>query len=331
MLVQLFLLVFRSMFTSPPSILRRSRKQPLVDTNPNINIHPVQELTFSPSAFLNTPSSRIDLLTSTPASRNLFTGDQTPTVSRVSFSTCVKSSERKRKSLFGRNENASKKQFVSTTPRTPTPLKGTPKSDRACTKNPTFDEITDILKSKTMTTPDHDYAKYSSETRNGDETKSLGKESLRRTLFETPCQNNVLKSCGVNLFSDKSGLNVFSEKELNAIEQMSTCFTPRKQRNNNFVNNSSSTPCILKPKDLTNNFIQPQQQIKILPVVGKPMKLPIRKLPMKSTRFSCNTSQFLQLTDAFKTVAYGQTNDQKFLTEQAKLIMKEINHVHLEF
>ena len=183
-----------------------------------------------------------------------------------------------------------------------------------------------------MTTPDHDYAKYSTESRDGNNQSksSINKESLRRTLFETPGQNPVLKTCGVNLFSEKCGVN-FSEKELNAIEQMSTCFTPRKQSHTVKRSiNVNTTSCILKPKDLSTNFQQPQQ-IKILPLVGKPMKIPIRRIPSRSSKFSCRPPTFLRLTDAFKTVAYGQSNDQKFLTEQAKLIMKEINQVNLQF
>lgn len=329
----------RSILTSPPLILRKCKKQPLFDSNLNVDAPPVQELTFSPSAFLNTPSSRNELFTSTPAaSRNLFTGEHTPIVNKSSYPIrCNRNSESKRKPVL----LSTKKPCVSATPRTPTPLKATPNTNRTVPhKEPTMAELSDILKPEVKSTPDSS-------------TSEINRDSLRRTLFETPCQDSVFKSCGVSLFNDNCIVN-FTEKELNAIEQMSTCFTPRKAPRDNSSSaqmvpsisrldpNSTETPdlcsgyhrgkTLLKPKDLSTAFFQPPpKQIRILPLMMKPINPPMRRITPRVESHSLkslNPSAVIQVTDAFKTVAYGLTDDQKFLTEQAKVIMNEINQVN---
>lgn len=430
-----------------------------------------QQLGFSPSAFLNTSenssgatlSSSKEMFTSTPA-KGLMTTPKTPSILITplvdemkfdsSFNRSSNSSVNKRKTIFDTSlarKSSKKKAFVSTTPRTPTPLRSSKKdgSVSVCTetKLATIDEISKILmkKADTTSTPDHDYAKLTNGELNStiagdtslDELTTAGgsnagtsKTSLRRTLFETPGQNaSVVRPLGVNLFT---------EKELNAIEQMSTCFTPQKEKeqhedtlssdsneNNDeqqqrqqqqqigtmaattnnprieiptrlgggagigainekggfsFILNPNSQHHLPQPKmgKLTlfqqqqQQFPQQQQQqsttgsviglnqisgrpeIRILPLVGKPMKVPIRRLPPRNLNFSSdnnvannNLNRTKQLgsgggaakkmkslaiptqADAFRAVAFGQSHDQKFLTEQARLIMKEIHQASL--
>lgn len=318
-------------FPPAPAILRRSRnKQPLTDMNTNINMDapaPVQELGFSPSAFLNT-SKCTELVTSTPARKVAgLSANKLPSFLKITPLTIGKSEKRKRKINISAGVVSEtpvvKQSMVSTTPRTPTPLKVATKQDqtRRASKCQTIDEISELFiqKSGTLSTPDHDYAKSVSETYTDPMDSGIGRDSLRRTLFDTPCQNPLLRS---------SSGNAFTEKELNAIEQMATSFTPRKQ------NPNLSNVAMPKGSQGSLNFIPihpghvlPQkQQIKILPLVGKPLKLPLRKLPARNLKFPTNQPVYLNLSEAFKAVAFGQSTDQKFLTEQARLIMNEMRN-----
>ena len=379
------------------------------------------------------------MVTSTPA-KGLTTTPKTPSilitplVDEIKFDSSslsrTSSDIKKRKTIFDSSfvKKSKKKAFVSTTPRTPTPLRsGKKEISSVCTetKLATIDEISKILmkKANTTSTPDHDYA---TKTTSSDLNSAIGgggnasfgnelagvsstcgagtsKTSLRRTLFETPCQTSMVRPLGVNLFTESK----FTEKELNAIEQMSTCFTPQKEKmaasslsssiadikdeivdEKNAVNDTLHT--VTRPEISTRlsglgvmgvasekagggfSFIlNPQQQhkmtlfqqqqqqqqqqqrqlpqssmiglnqisgrpeIRILPLVGKPMKLPIRRLPPRNLNFSNNKSSNLRVKktptqgDAFRAVAFGQSHDQKFLTEQARLIMKEIHQASL--
>lgn len=333
----------------PPCILRRSKRTPLSESSFNIKVDKndsgvfYQQLGFSPSAFLNTSSSaencQSEMMTSTPA-RETGNAPKTPSIKVTPVvNNKTGTSGKKRKSFnYSRNYSEQKRPLLSTTPRTPTPLRNAPKvHPGGDTKLATIDEISSALMRKPqsdLSTPDHDYAKSGGDTTNetSDFTGS-SKTALRRTLFETPCQNPMARPTGVNLFT---------EKELNAIEQMSTCFTPRKQddKENEKPSNSfvSLDPInVVNPVIKTNLFQVPKQpqhqhrqQIRILPLVRKPMKVPIRRLPPRNLRFRDTEKKPPKITtptqgDAFKTVAFGQSHDQKFLTEQARLIMKEIN------
>ena len=315
--------------------------------NPNIKKEtPVQELGFSPSQFLNTSMNKNEIYTSTPAKSSLFGNRVTPLITPVGMS-----KTNKKRGSSGLDDSSflpPKRPLVSTTPRTPTPLKVAVKTEQGFSKNPTMDEISVLLQQKPksiLTTPDHDYAKYvptlesckeyvpvveSCNELSDTTTTTVGKDSLRRTLFETPCQNQMLRTCGVNLFS---------EKELNAIEQMSTCFTPRKlkmaklepNQTNQNLRLSEHSNFIINPTSQIDRCV-PTHQVKILPLVGKPLKLPIKRLPPRNLNFKdYNTPTYFKLTDAFKSIAYGQSYDQKFLTEQARLIMKEINNANIKF
>ena len=422
-----------------------------------------QQLGFSPSAFLNTSENSSDvtltsskeMFTSTPA-KGLKTTPKTPSILitplvdemkfESSFNRSSNSGVNKRKTIFDTSltrKSNKKKAFVSTTPRTPTPLRSSKKDGglSVCTetKLATIDEISKILmkKADTTSTPDHDYAtklingelnsaiaadtSLSELTTAGGSNAGNSKTSLRRTLFETPGQNaSMVRPLGVNLFT---------EKELNAIEQMSTCFTPQKEKEHDTSSSEDSNENdgvqqqqqqhIESMTSITNNarieiptrlggagglgainekggfsfilnpnshqlpqqqhkmgkltlFQQQQQQqqqpttasviglnqisgrpeIRILPLVGKPMKVPIRRLPPRNLNFSSdnnvtanNINRAKQLNgdgakmmkslaiptqaDAFRAVAFGQSHDQKFLTEQARLIMKEIHQASL--
>ncbi|XP_066934624.1 transcriptional activator Myb-like [Clytia hemisphaerica] len=393
-------------YSMPPSILRRSKKFPFLDASNNTfskdeSIVSYQQLGFSPSAFLNTSNSyngetSKEMVTSTPA-KGLTTTPITPSIMITPLVDEIKfnhgSSSKKRKPFFSSATSSlkkPKKSLVSTTPRTPTPLR-TSKKEQVCTdtKLATIDEISKLLMKKANTssgtTPDHDYAKLTelnsiAVDSSNDFSSGSSKTSLRRTLFdETPCQNSMVRPLGVNLFT---------EKELNAIEQMSTCFTPQKRKDNlttttaaeskeksqhkvTFQDTLSSTSFV-KKNDKGFSFIlnsqqmpkmslfqHPQQnkqqvvqrlkqlpgrqEIRILPLVGKPMKIPIRRLPPRNLKFADDSGQRQQLlsrpktnirstptqSDAFRAVAFGQSHDQKFLTEQARLIMKEIQQASL--
>jgi len=339
----------------------------------------------------------------------------TPVYKETEFATMNSSSAKKHKSSFfcgggsntatsGSLQKRARKTFVSTTPRTPTPLRTSKKEQNHTeTKLATIDEISKVLMKRANTstgsTPDHDYAKMTelggtnataaagaSDSSGFSDFAGSNKSSLRRTLFETPCQNPMIRPVGVNLFT---------EKELNAIEQMSSCFTPRKDKltatkssaqksaetviaaancsnGNSIVGGVSRVTCnekgfsfILNPHQMPkmallqqpvnsqqhqqhkhnkHQSIQPaRQEIRILPLVAKPIKIPIRRLPPRNLKFADDNKQHQQhqqqrqrltttkkrLTptqgDAFRAVAFGQSHDQKFLTEQARLIMKEIN------
>ena len=460
----------------PPSILRRSKKLPFFDItntisssnnishNSSINIvnkddsgMSYQQLGFSPSAFLNTTENSSnfaassvlkEMFTSTPA-KGLTTTPKTPSilitplVDEIKFdSSFTRSSSgvKKRKTIFDTSltKKTKKKALVSTTPRTPTPLRSSKKNagSSVCTetKLATIDEISKILmkKADTTSTPDHDYAVMTSAeldsvivdtslgelTTGGTSSSGNNKTSLRRTLFETPGQNaSMVRPLGVNLFT---------EKELNAIEQMSTCFTPQKekqkkqlaalcdandtgQQQRRETERDTKNTCseistrlggggsigamgaisekgggfsfILNPHShqqqqqqhkipkitlfqhhqqqlqqisqlpqsasvIGLNQISGRPEIRILPLVGKPMKVPIRRLPPRNLNFSDNNAnhhraiggrgggvKMIKPTptqgDAFRAVAFGQSHDQKFLTEQARLIMKEIHQASL--
>lgn len=361
------LVSFQDRCTMPPSILRRSKKFPLSDTsNSNTSIGKdgsfisYQQLGFSPSAFLNTSSVvKSEMVTSTPA-KGLLTTPKTPSLMITPVCQMMNLSGAKKRKPPLENTVSSKKPkhtLVSITPRTPTPLR-TSKKEQCISADPklaTIDEISKILMKKSNTskgtTPDHDYAK----SEDFSESSASSKTSLRRTLFETPCQNPLIRPVGVNLFT---------EKELNAIEQMSTCFTPQKDKcgtsslkerqgsdqltlNRSKKSSGNNFSFILNPHQIPKMtlFQQPnslkqsqerqgqtRQEIRILPLVGKPMKIPIRRLPPRNLNFN---DQYAHQTrkkcltptqgDAFRAVAFGQSHDQKFLTEQARLIMKEIN------
>ena len=399
----------------------------LINNRDDSIVSSYQQLGFSPSAFLNTSNStaKSEMVTSTPAKDGLETTPKTPSImitpvyKEIEYSAMGSSGTKKRKSsLFGGGggpstttsgslQKRSRKTFVSTTPRTPTPLRTSKKEQNYTeTKLATIDEISKVLMKRANTstgsTPDHDYAKMTelvggpgvanvtnaagaSDTSGFSDFTGSNRSSLRRTLFETPCQNPTIRPVGVNLFT---------EKELNAIEQMSSCFTPRKDKitaaknseqkpaemamaaangsNNisNITDGVSRVPCnekgfsfILNPKmslfQQPSNAQQHQQhkhnkpqsiqparpEIRILPLVAKPIKIPIRRLPPRNLKFSDDNKQQhkqqpqqqlqqrlitkKRLTptqgDAFRAVAFGQSHDQKFLTEQARLIMKEIN------
>jgi len=324
---------------SPPNILRRNhRKKALFDNNTSVNkdLRPVKELGFSPSVFLNMSAKTEKVYNN--ENNALFTS----TPAKIDPVRNKEKQPRKRKcidTISTYDDLHPKQNMVSTTPRTPTPLKGENKKalpSSTILKNPSIDEISELLQQKsasTLSTPDHDYAKYipeiqkeqleQEEVEKQQQQSEYGKDGLRRTLFETPSQLQ-LKTCGVNLFS---------EKELNAIEQMSSCFTPRKYSNApNFIQNFQDNEQFKRlTNQVRNEFSSTQRkQIRILPLVGKPMKLPIRKLPSSTSR-NRKQSSFIALPNDFKTVAYGQTNDQKFLTEQAKLIMKEIGQANIKY
>ena len=276
---------------------------------------------------------------------------------------------------------------------------------------------------------------------------SVNRNALRRTLFETPMQQPTgpsFKSHGVNLFvndnnicdnavitnnenknevksnnnnedgSDGIGIlfnencaGNFTDKELNAIEQMSQCFTPRKQKQlqeslrldeeqqlaqslridnredpgpslqmkqeqeesnqgheQNLCNalvrtNSvlSFKPGILRTK-IDNSSQQQQQQqqqnelslsftnitnvqqnarpnthnqmqisSKNQPITGRigPYQTVLYAAPMAPPMVpSVVPTTTIVLSEAFKTVAYGLSDDQRFLTEQAKVIMEDL-------
>ena len=371
----------QSRFLMPPSILRRSKKIPLNESNTNIKVDKndsgvfFQQLGFSPSAFLNmsdntsggtSETHKPEMMTSTPA-KDCPTFQKSPSIKITPVCLNNKAdamSSQKRKSShrpnWSTNHSEQKKPLLS--PRTPTPLRSAPKKKiTGVSKQATIDEISNELMKKPnsslLTTPDHDYAKLTFDTTSDiSDFTGTSKTALRRTLFETPCSNPMVRPPGVNLFT---------EKELNAIEQMSTCFTPRKdvssidkhnEKQFHLISSSNATKAapvktevmqlssssqhlhgqlITCPQQQQQQQQQPQSstmqrhQIRILPLVGKPLKIPIRRLPPRNLRFSeqtekrCNTSS--TQNDAFKTVAFGQSHDQKFLTEQARLIMKEIN------
>ena len=320
-------------FTNPPDV-KVDRKKPLYAINQNTRTDKPADLGFSPSAFLNISniSTTIDPLTSTPArTEKLIKLELQESGSKQNKLSFLGNEIKKRKcNIF--DQSISNSTFTITSPRTPTPLKaGEKKQKRTFTKVPSIDEISHLLNQKstsTLSTPNSDYILQtvnesgSQSLAECTELSSGNKDSLRRTLFETPSQYR-LKACGVNLFSDK---------ELNAIEQMSSCFTPRRQPGAMAQGNEARKNVHFSVNQVRNDYLElnpmPRKQVKILPLVGKPMKIPIRKLPPVKN----NTSNiFLQLNDSFKSIACGQSNDQKFLTEQAKLIMKEISQANIRY
>ncbi|XP_047132301.1 transcriptional activator Myb isoform X1 [Hydra vulgaris] len=317
---------------SAPGILSRSKKLNMQDENKNNSISE-DILNFSPSVFLNSSiNTFIDkensnacnsIVTSTPAK---YLEENKMNYTPVACN--------KRKILNNENsqhlKQKSKRTCLSTTPRTPTPLRVISKDEKSYSSTPTIDEISEFLLKKESAgmykTFENSFANISTDDMRIEENKAV-KEGLRRTLFETPSQSNLMRTCGVNLFSDK---------EINALEQMSTCFTPQKEYIKE--NACASEPTkheehqniarTLNYQVHSNYASNDQQQVSILPLVGKSLKIPIRRLPSKQLQCShiiSNQCQLLQFTDAFKIMAYGQSNDQKFLTEQARIIMKKIN------
>lgn len=320
-------------FMNPPNV-NFDRKKPLNVTNQNARTDKPADLGFSPSAFLNISniSTTSDLLTSTPARTEKLIKLELPESGSKQNKLSFRGNEIKKRKCNIFDQNFSNSTFTIASPRTPTPLKADEKKQkRTFAKVPSIDEISHLLNQKstsTLSTPNSDYV-LQTVNKSGSqnlmectELSSGNKDSLRRTLFETPSQFR-LKPCGINLFSDK---------ELNAIEQMSSCFTPRRQSGTFAQGNEARSNVHFSVNQVRNDYLEinpvPRKQVKILPLVGKPMKIPIRKLPPVKTNAS---NIFLQLNDSFKSIACGQSNDQKFLTEQAKLIMKEISQANIRY
>ena len=337
-----FITFIRRQEFSAPGILARSKKLNLHDekneNKSNTSFLPEDVLNFSPSVFLNSSvSTSIFADNENTKACSSFIVTSTPAKyleeSKLSFTPLTRNKHRGVNSENTQNcMQKSKQAFLSTTPRTPTPLRVVSKEEKAFLNTPTIDEISELLLQKQPTdvikTPENDFPSVSTRESCVEENKNV-KESLRRTLFETPSQSSIMRTCGVNLFSDK---------EINAIEQMSTCFTPRKEHIIKSIPVSAPTVQegqqhifrTLNYQTQPNYIPSEQQKINILPLVGKPLKIPLKRLPAKHLQCShsiSNQSQLLQFTDAFKMIAYGQSNDQKFLTEQARIIMKKINGV----
>lgn len=320
---------------------------------------PLKQLPFSPSQFFNSPSVNDGkVYTSTPARANIGNG-KTPlcTPSKVESATKTPLNDTTRSKSDGEIETPRiRYSLINKTPRTPTPLKISDKFNPANNGQSLFGgKFTDIssiiskeeqLKDAFLTSkkqsPDHDYAKsHDEEAQQNSSIQPLvqhlkSSNSLRRTLSFDGAEH-CERTSDVNLSEDTGEFATVScqEETINSqgLMAMSTpSTTPYK---------SKPPTTVIPLQDLIDNdqFKTPSSNfiINILPLQNTSsslsaaaenagFKIPYKKKPpVRNLRFQETPIRLNQIMpECFRTVACGQTEDQRLLTEQARQVMAEV-------
>ncbi|XP_065072115.1 myb-related protein A-like isoform X1 [Rhopilema esculentum] len=314
---------------------------------------PLKQLPFSPSQFFNSPSmNEVKMYTSTPA-RTTAGSSKTPlcTPSKAESVTKTPLNETVKMSSDGELETPRiRYSLINKTPRTPTPLKialekvtstnilglGSSKFIDMSSINIKDDPSkSDLAISKG--TPDHDYAKVQDVSQKPISQHAAFRmktaTSLRRSLsFDAPDQLDRIPD--QNSTADQTSTHCPEDTIVShGLFSISTpTSTPFKSKQVTVIplqdlidNDQFKTPS-------SNFFINalPLQssQITDLSTISEngAFKVPYKKRPpVRTLRFQETPIRMSSITpESFRTVACGQTEDQKLLTEQARQIMAEV-------